>query len=289
MSKERVARSCVCCGSASLSSSPAIVMPFVAHRALGWEPVEVDVSWGLKTIQRGMAYTVCKTLLCDECKAIFLDIRFSEAELASLYRDYRGEEYTSLRDRYEPGYRQRNQFFSSQLEYLPLVEEFLAPLLPADPTVLDWGGDNGINTPFRGRARTLHIYEISGKETLPGATAVDLVTIRKNHYDLIISSHVLEHVPYPQEHLAELRSCLAKDSVLYVEVPFEQLMVDAETPESAARAKRHWHEHVNFFSERSLRLLAEKSKLNVINLRSIEVKGGGSNTRVFQMACSLLP
>ena len=97
-SRERVAKTCVCCVNSSLNKSPAIVMPFVAHRAFGWAPVTIDDSWGLKTIKSGTAYTVCNTLFCPDCGFLFLDMRFSEEELAGLYDGYRNAEYTDLRE-----------------------------------------------------------------------------------------------------------------------------------------------------------------------------------------------
>jgi hypothetical protein len=75
-------------------------MPFVAHRVFGWEAVEITEDWGLKTINNGMAYSVCNSLLCDNCGHLFLDIRFNEGEMNSLYEGYRGQEYTELRERY---------------------------------------------------------------------------------------------------------------------------------------------------------------------------------------------
>ena len=39
LKRERIAAQCVCCGSENLKSSPAVIMPFVAHRTFGWEPV----------------------------------------------------------------------------------------------------------------------------------------------------------------------------------------------------------------------------------------------------------
>jgi hypothetical protein len=65
-------------------------MPFVAHRVFGWEPVEITEDWGLKTINNGMAYSVRNSLLCDNCGHLFLDIRFNESEMNSLYEGYRG-------------------------------------------------------------------------------------------------------------------------------------------------------------------------------------------------------
>src|SRR5665647_1136619 len=102
--RERIASSCVICGSCALKKSPAILMPFVAHRTFGWEPVEITDDWGLKTIRNGMAYSICNSIQCSNCGLLFLDIRFNESEMNSLYDGYREKQYTELREKYEPGY-----------------------------------------------------------------------------------------------------------------------------------------------------------------------------------------
>jgi hypothetical protein len=142
--RHRVADQCVCCGSQNLHGTPAILMPFVAHRCFGWAPTLIDESWGLNTVQKGMAYTVCKSLQCTDCGLLFSDIRFSDDELERLYSGYRNADYTALRETYEPGYTLRNNALGQQIDYGGILETFLTPLLPERPlAVLDWGGDSG--------------------------------------------------------------------------------------------------------------------------------------------------
>ena len=54
--KTRIAQQCPCCFSEDLSSSPAILMPFISHRAFNWRPVVIDETWGLNSIKKGNAY-----------------------------------------------------------------------------------------------------------------------------------------------------------------------------------------------------------------------------------------
>ena len=137
--KERVSTQCVCCGSEDIKSSPAILMPFVAHRIFDWVPVVIDDTWGLSTIKKGNAYSICKSLYCSNCGFLFLDIRFSDNELSRLYDDYRGVEYNSLRETYEPGYTLRNNSLNAGIGYIKDIETFLAPHLNHPLTILDWG------------------------------------------------------------------------------------------------------------------------------------------------------
>jgi hypothetical protein len=141
--QSRIAASCVCCGSGNLARSPAILMPFVAARVFDWYPVEIDEDWGLKTIQNGHAYSICNSLQCQDCHLLFLDIRFTDEELGKLYSDYRGLEYSQLREQFEPGYIERNSRLNEGVPFLDQVESFIRPHLQFPIALLDWGGDTG--------------------------------------------------------------------------------------------------------------------------------------------------
>ena len=283
--RERQACACVCCCSGDLAASPAILMPFVAHRAFGWAPVEIDESWGLKTIRSGMAYSICKTLRCRQCDHLFCDIRFSDAEMNALYAGYREEAYVALRDHYEPGYRARNEGLVEIVTYKPGIERFVEPFLRDPLTILDWGGDTGSNTPFEQRRTVLDIFDISGKDVVPGARVVTLEQATSAKYRLVICGQLLEHTPYPSDVLADVRQAMDAKSVLYIEVPFEPIMqqnvADRET------IKRHWHEHVNFYTPSSMSAMLEACGFKVLDQGVLEIRIGGGNARILQVACRL--
>lgn len=281
----RVAAQCVCCSSTDIISSPAILMPFVAHRALGWIPIKIDESWGLKTIRSGYAYSVCRSLYCNDCRLLFMDIRFSDREMMALYRDYRGDDYTALRDFYEPGYKLRNEFLALGNNYINLIEEFVDPYICSPISILDWGGDTGKNTPFKNKAEKIHVFDISGRELAAGGTSISREMAFSGNYTLIVCSNVLEHVPFPAEVLSEISKAMKKNTVLYLEVPFEEVMRNPEV--KLPYAKKHWHEHINFFSENSLIELARRVGLEIIQLRALKVVTGGNFSHVFQVACRL--
>ena len=283
--RERIASACVCCGSTDLAASPAILMPFVAHRAFGWAPVEIDESWGLKTIQSGMAYSICKTIRCRQCDHLFCDIRFSDAEMNAIYAGYREEVYVALRDHYEPGYAKRNEGLVEVVSYKPAIEAFLDPYLQDPLTILDWGGDTGSNTPYEQRRTVLDIFDISGKDVVPGARVVTLEQATSAKYRLVICGQLLEHTPYPSDVLAQVRKAMDADSVLYIEVPFEAIMqADVANRETV---KRHWHEHVNFYTPSSMRGLLESCGFEVLDQGVLEISIGGGNARILQVACRL--
>jgi len=282
---ERLASHCICCGSDNLNSSPAIIMPFITHRAFAWKPMKIEKHWGLKTIQSGMAYGLCNSLMCGNCNLLFMDIRFTANEMSSLYRDYRGEEYTKLREYYEPGYSLRNQELAQPLLYLQKTEEFIASFVPKPQAILDWGGDTGLNTPFKSIANMIDIYDISNKVGADGSSVTNKTKLLNKSFDLITCSNVLEHVPHPVSVLTQISEFMSKSTKLFIEVPFESLMISGDE-DKILSMKRHWHEHINFFTEKSLRCLMLCSDLNILSMRSFPTNEKGNQSHVFQIICN---
>lgn len=285
LSRRRVADHCVCCGNAALNATAAILMPFVAHRAFGWAPAAIDESWGLRTIPQGMAYTVCRSLQCLNCGLLFSDIRFADDEMARLYEDYRGPDYTSLRESYEPGYTRRNEALQTPLDYGDLLNRFLNPLLPAGSlAILDWGGDSGKNTPLRHRASQHDVFDISNNPVIPGARAVTYEQAVEGCYDLIVCSNVLEHVPYPSDLLGDVRRAMSPGTLLYVEVPYEDVM--RQYGGKAFAHKKHWHEHINFFCPQAVRTLLTNAGLQVVAMNiDSAITAGLKTSFMMQVAC----
>jgi hypothetical protein len=254
---------------------------------LGWAPTLIDESWGLNTVQKGMAYTVCKSLQCADCGLLFSDIRFSDDELERLYRGYRDDDYTTLRETYEPGYSLRNDALRQQIDYGGILEQFLIPLLPDRPlAILDWGGDSGKNTPLRQRASRHDVYDISNIAVVAGARAVGREQAMADQYDLIVCSNVLEHVSYPSDLLLDIQQAMRPESLLYIEVPYEEV---ARTHGREARShKKHWHEHVNFFSPESLKTLLANSGLKTVAMNlDASITAGLKSSYLMQVACKL--
>jgi hypothetical protein len=270
-------------------------MPFVSHKAMALPPLKIDRSLGLATIPDGMAYALCKSMMCRQCGHLFVDYRFSDAEMSALYGDYRGRIYTELRESYEPGYSERNKVINDGASYLDQVEDFLDGFVPeSDIAVLDWGGDTGTNTPFKERRAFLHIFDPSAKSadiadasfsSVPAESAESLV------YDLIVLSEVLEHIPFPGDSLRAIRPFMSSSTILYVEVPLERLQQSATGfPYSGADKKKYWHEHINFFTSRSMEILLNRSGYTVLSRKILDLsasheKALGSALNLLQFAC----
>jgi SAM-dependent methyltransferase len=260
-------------------------MPFVANRAFGWTPVEITPDWGLRTIKSGMAYPLCNSLQCRHCGFLFLDIRFSESEMAALYAGYRGEAYAAQRERFEPGYAAINAAILASLPDTSEVERFLAPHLKPSPRVLDWGGDTGDNTPFRLTAAGVDVFDISDKPLIAGARRVSREALRDARYDLVVLSHVLEHVAQPADLIRDAAAALDDDGLLYVEVPYEALIAATPAARDLAIRKKYWHEHVNFFTEPAMRALLGRCGLEIDALSTWPTNSLANISQIMAVAC----
>jgi trans-aconitate methyltransferase len=108
-------------------------------------------------------------------------------------------------------------------------------------------------------------------ELIPGAESVELEQIGQNRYDLVTCSQVMEHVPHPLELLQCLLPALGPDTLLYLEVPHEALVREHPCSLELAPLKRHWHEHVNFFTETAMRRLLARLGLVVVDILHLPV------------------
>jgi SAM-dependent methyltransferase len=260
----RIATECPCCLGTDLHRSPAVLMPLVADRAFGWTPVEITPEWGFRDLKTGMAYPLCNSMQCQACGLLFLDIRFDDEEMARLYSNFRSEAYARQRDAYEPGYAAMNAAIQVYVPDTSDAERALAGHVKNAPRVLDWGGNGGKNTPFRQTASQVDIYDLSDEPPIPGVRRVDLEQASANLYDLVVMSHVLEHVPYPETVVRPAMAMLDEGGVLYVEVPHEILIANSPGARDLAPKRRHWHEHINFFTEDAMRALLERCGLEVV-------------------------
>jgi 2-polyprenyl-3-methyl-5-hydroxy-6-metoxy-1,4-benzoquinol methylase len=282
-----IACRCICCDGDRLASSPAVLMPFVAKRVFGHEPLEITPEWGLRDLKPGTAYTLCNSLQCQDCGGLFLDYRFTDEQLAALYRGYRDEAYTRERTHYEPGYATVAAHYEGRAAYIADVEKWLSPRLPEGPKVLDWGGADGVNSPFLDRNGLLHVHDISAVKVLSGAQRIGREQLTHHTYDLVACSQVLEHVPNPLNLICEIIPALSARTALYLEVPNEALMREHPGSLKLAPLKRHWHEHINFFTEASLRRLLERAGLQVLDVLDLSIDLGWRKATVMGVLAKL--
>ena len=116
-----------------------------------------------------------------------------------------------------------------------------------------------------------------------GARAIDLNAVKTNVYDLIVFSQVLEHVPYPRESLREIANAMRPETILYVELPHEEVVRLSDDPAQRLNCKRHWHEHINFFTPSALDAVFADVGLSIIERKSHPVTAAGKDSYVFSI------
>ena len=156
---------------------------------------------------------VCRYLICQDCNLGWFSLRYSEAGLERLYKNYRGERYTAIRHKWETWYDKEYNSGHVSPEWLKVraeaVTSFLHDKLDLSVSdVVDIGGDTGSIAELLG-ARSFNVVEISDRHT-------NSKTQTPTHSTLAVLGHVLEHVSMPKDFLASL---LEIYETLYVEVP----------------------------------------------------------------------
>jgi SAM-dependent methyltransferase len=282
---------CVSCGSGDLVRYRATVAPFLAARV------------------ESLAGQKAELARCRACGLAFFNPRLGDAELAAVYRGYRGEAYQRERQRHEPSYTPELNATIGKGEAEVAsrnanLRETLArhARLGSIASVLDYGGDRGqFIPPELGAARRV-VYEISGVEAGGGAIAVsDWEAAARERYDLVLCNHVLEHLAHPARVVEKLVRVAHPGGWLYFEVPAESpferegaaswkrrvFLAGMRSPvvarlllASTGRAPFAMHEHVNLFAVGSLRALLERGGLTVVEIGEREIECGWTRARV---------
>ncbi|SVB64491.1 uncharacterized protein METZ01_LOCUS217345, partial [marine metagenome] len=250
--------------SKNFSKAPAILSPFIANRMFGWEPLNITKKMNLRDFEKGHAYPICSSIECHECDLLFLDLRFHSDDLDRYYSGYQTEEFFQQRERFEESFAKRRTksfksgsgIVSGYFCKLPEVERFISSSNFIPKSILDYGGGDGTGTPFNKISEVLHIFDVDTKNLKYG-NPVDIKAIYKNNYDLILVRNVIEHVSYPDKILETINKICLNKTLVYIEVPREKFL-DQYPPRKRARNKIIWHEHINFYEEKSLRALVKR-------------------------------
>lgn len=274
----QTAHKCIACGASgqTLKTKPAFLMPFVANRVFGWEPFKIEKSFGYKDVKPGWAYPLCNSVACTNCGLIFSDIRFTDEQMSALYEGYRGHEYVIQRKKFERNYNEQEK---TPLNYIVVKENFIKKSLSSESplAILDWGGDTGQSVVFNDGVNDVFSYDVGRPRPLQNnVKRFDIGSDKK--FDLITCSHVLEHVPYPINFVAELKKFLKTDGVIFFELPMERIMDPSKnsTIEEQLSAKHHWHEHINFFSINSLEHVFSNSGFDILDFSLVKVDAPGN-------------
>jgi SAM-dependent methyltransferase len=284
---------CPTCGSNDLRNAiRGVVAPFLARRI-----------WGREAFQIAL---VC----CGACGFVFFNPRLEPAEEARLYAGYRDAGYLKDRHAVEPWYTERFNagFMDPNLlqRRKAVLADVLRGRLPSSGTVriLDFGGSHGELVRDLLPNSTAYVYDISNVKPLEGVISCDdLAECRGHEFDVIVCSNVLEHVGSPLTVIGQIRQVSAPKTLVWIEVPHEspfnwnrRLRRLAQVVVLLALRPRvgwsllgpgmlHWmHEHVNFFSARSLQALLRAGGWGVLACETYPLRSSlGSEEMVWAM------
>ena len=257
---------CVICDSANLSTNKAVVTPFIAERCFD-----------------SIAFST-ELLKCNNCELSFYKLRFDDIELHRLYRGYQSDEYFEQRNKFEPWYTARlnYEFYNEpkllsrrQASLIQSINLFDSSLINRARSILDFGGDDGklIYGIFKDSDK--YVFDISNSPLKPG------IKIAPNPcriiFDLVVCSNVFEHIPFPNKVMNQIKSFCSEGTVLYLDVPYERpysfntlgKRIIQQALLFFLRPKQffaifgfgmffHLHEHINYFSEKSIKKLLIK-------------------------------
>ena len=227
---------------------------------------------------------ITKTIFCRTCRHLFMSPTFEEEELNRLYsheceietkKQYRKSEHASGKSWIEQNKidpliqesRLRESKVYRPMRMLRLIEAATGKESKSFSRICDIGGRSGeLTAEFVYAQRFLYDKDTSSKSD-PGVLVLKSMeeVVQNGPYDLLVLSHVLEHIPFPVEFIESLNKLLSPEGVIYVEVPIEYC---------GAIIKRRGitlGPHINYFTRSSLRHCVTKSGLGEIKLVQCEI------------------
>ena len=287
--------SCGVCNNQIQVSAKAVVSPWI--RSLGVKDRRIS-----------------NYAFCGGCDSGFFDYRYSDKDMEMIYSDYREDRYLGIRSKWEPWYTKSFNETHDSENYIMMRKQALVKFLSKTlsktvKTVVDIGGDRGQYIPDLGQNQSF-VIESSAKNLVDGVERLSSIN-GDVKFDLILFSHVLEHVANPR---AELEELLRHSESVYVEVPsglpeisryrkskfrliakliasfFPFFWRRLSKPSTGRKSQQGFlvqSEHINFFSEKSFRTLAELLNVQVrIEVNSIQTP---DKSQAFVIQCIFGP
>lgn len=262
---------CANCESKKITKQLGWIRPFVSHRMFDLS-LEKDIVGGKEIFP--FLYT--NSIYCNDCGFIFSQIRPDEVEMNRYFSEYFVGDYVLVRNKFEPGFAEiAEKFIRNEKQVkvrIPQIDSFTSIITSEAKitSVLDYGGNRGDYFPEWSRRDEIkrYVYDISdNKDLYEDVNSIQSLT--GFGFEFVMCMNVLEHVPYPGKIINEISATQLSGDHLFIAVPCE---VDLDATPS--RYPKVFHEHINFFRERSLNYLIERSGYNVINFKMFDIDVG---------------
>ena len=190
-------------------------------------------------------------ILCKQCGFLCYKPRPESEDIANKY---------AYITQHESGAGEFSATKQSDVPRSRALYSYLHKLLkPGANSILDYGGGNGrLLGDFVGAGHRCETMDLVA-ETVEGviyAGSHPSELQNRPSYDLIICSHVLEHLADPLSMLTELRQHVGESGLIYVEVPSEIWNRVPLGPDPVT--------HINFFTTDSLSALLANAGLDIV-------------------------
>jgi hypothetical protein len=169
-------------------------------------------------------------ITCLDCNFKFFSKRFNTLEMASIYKNYRGQKYLKARRRYEPWFSKgdasqnssNSVVIQSRKDFMKKAFTNSGVSFSEIDSVLDFGGDLGQFIP----------QEIVGSRYLLDPSDIlnadlsDVIRVKSlnevpEKLGFIMNCHTLEHLPEFNETISDIKHALKRGCYFYLEIPLD--------------------------------------------------------------------
>lgn len=196
---------------------------------------------------------------CNHCKFIYNRTQLLEDDFSAYY--HCNEYYLESTSPGSGGYSNRDT-----KRYADIYDQVSSYLPSKDPAILDFGCGKGGMLRWLTQNVTAKLTGVEASQTCRSFVKKDLsipvhtsLTGITNNVDVVILSHVLEHIYSPRRLMKELKGISHDSSIIYIEVPMAEAYLSPEI-----KWQELYFEHINHFSETGLSLFLAVCGFNIL-------------------------
>ena len=177
---------------------------------------------------------------CLCCGFVFRNLRFSDTDMDTLYGSVTAPKHRKCR---------YVDYYDRSLEIMDFLSINIKLRSFKGLKILDVGGGRGEVTEYftkLGCSVDILEFDVEPMEIRENLRVID--QLMQKDYDIVIFSHILEHLTRPKEFLKSILEVVRTNAIVYIEVPYESVSY------YLFNTKGHY-EHLNYFNAISLKNL----------------------------------